>query len=156
MNICNKNGINTCADKVLLLPYTVMLVLHFQSFLIRFLIALKTWHHLHNDSRNCKWHKALPLGLVACFCSLLCKIQESPDLLMTARWQVTLADTKGGKRCIENWLRNSTQQAVEGKRAVRTWQVSNSSSHLNKQVILIALHLEHSNEHNFIHSNINI
>lgn len=42
MNIRNKNGINTCADKVLLLPYTVMLVLHFQSFLIKFLIALKT------------------------------------------------------------------------------------------------------------------
>lgn len=40
MNICNKNGINTCADKTLQLPYVVMLELHFQLVLIRFLIAL--------------------------------------------------------------------------------------------------------------------
>lgn len=42
MNIGNKNGINTCTDKILLLPYMVMAVLRFQLFLIRFLIALKT------------------------------------------------------------------------------------------------------------------
>lgn len=40
MNICNKNGINTCADKTLQLPYVVMLKLHFHLVLIRFLIAL--------------------------------------------------------------------------------------------------------------------
>lgn len=40
MNICHKNGINTCADKTLQLPYVVMLELHFYLVLIRFLIAL--------------------------------------------------------------------------------------------------------------------
>lgn len=40
MNICNKNGINTCADKTLQLPCVVMLELRFHLVLIRFLIAL--------------------------------------------------------------------------------------------------------------------
>ena len=96
MNMCNKNGINTCADKILLLPYMVMLVLHFQLFLIRFLIALKTWHHLCNGAKNCKLHKALLLELMALFCrsSSLYNQQNSGTFWPAGVWNIALRGQK--------------------------------------------------------------